>query len=110
MFEVKGNIWIEGPNGTLIGFGRMKLLANIQKFGSISEAARSMNMSYRQAWESVDAMNKESRKALVTTSSGGVGGGGAKITEEGVRILRSFNELQERFDKFKEHETGQLEL
>ena len=110
MFEVKGNIWIEGPNGTLIGLGRMKLLSNIQKFGSISEASRNMNMSYRQAWEAVDAMNKESKKVLITTASGGVGGGGAKITEEGIRILQNFVELQERFDKFKAQETGQLEL
>lgn len=110
MFEIKGNIWIEGPNGTLIGVGRMKLLQNIQKYGSISEAARNMNMSYRQAWESVDAMNKESKKVLVTTSSGGVGGGGASITEEGLRILTYFNQLQDRFEKFKEQETGQLEL
>lgn len=110
MFKIKGNIWIEGPNGTLIGSGRMGLLYQINECGSISKAARKMKMSYRQAWELVDAMNKEARKVLVVTASGGVGGGGAKLTDEGMRILKYFSEVQSRFDEFKQKETDNLEI
>ncbi|CAN5314605.1 winged helix-turn-helix domain-containing protein [soil metagenome] len=108
MFEVKGNIWIEGPNGTLIGLGRMNLLERIFENGSISEAARGMKMSYRQAWELVDAMNKESKEPLVTTASGGVGGGGAVLTEKGLETLKYYKSLLSRFEKFKKSETEKL--
>ncbi len=110
MFKVKGSIWIEGPNGTLMGLGRMSLLDKIEEHGSISEAAREMKMSYRQAWELVDAMNKEAKTPLVTTASGGVGGGGAKLTEEGIATLKYFRQLQQRFDDFKKAETRKLKI
>lgn len=110
MYEIKGNIWIEGPNGTLIGAGRMGLLERISEHGSISKAAREMKMSYRQAWELVDSMNKESKKTIVETSSGGVGGGGAKLTEEGINILEYFRKLSERFEEFKKQETHKIDI
>lgn len=110
MYTIKGNIWVEGPNGTLIGTGRMGLLERINEHGSISKAAREMKMSYRQAWELVDSMNKEAKKTLVETSSGGVGGGGAKLTEEGIKILGYFRKASERFEEFKREETNRIDI
>ena len=71
MYKINGSIWIEGEQGAFIGFGRVMLLENIKKSGSISEAAKSMKMSYRQAWELVNSMNKQSQKPLVEKTSGG---------------------------------------
>lgn len=110
MFTVQGNIWIEGPNGALIGSGRMGLLERIHEHGSISKAAREMKMSYRQAWELVDSMNKEAKKVLVEATSGGVGGGGAKVTAEGLRIMKYFRDVLARFEKFKEEELKRIEI
>lgn len=110
MFKIKGNIWIEGPNGTLIGSGRMNLLERIHENGSISKAAREIKMSYRQAWELVDSMNKEAKKTLVITASGGVGGGGARLTEDGMKILNYFREVVQRFDDFKKSETSKIDI
>ncbi|OUJ74391.1 LysR family transcriptional regulator, partial [Acinetobacter baumannii] len=51
--------------------------------GSISQAAKSMNMSYRRAWQLVDTMNQCFETDLVETQTGGKQGGGAAITDLG---------------------------
>jgi molybdate transport system regulatory protein len=108
MLKVNGNIWIEGKNGAFIGLGRMKLLEGIKEHGSITVAARSMKMSYRQAWELVDSMNKEAHKPLVITAAGGIGGGGTIITNEGNKAIMQFKQLIKQFEKFKKNETEKL--
>jgi len=74
-YALRGRIWIEGGDGTFLGYGRAELLERIERFGSISQAARSMNMSYRHAWELVDSINRQAKSPLVETSVGGRKGG-----------------------------------
>ena len=108
MYKVKGNIWIEGEKGAFIGIGRMKLLERVNVLGSITEAAKSMKMSYSQAWELIDSMNRQSKKPLMETSAGGMGGGGTKVTAEGLRVIKQYKELLDRFDKFSKLETEKI--
>lgn len=108
MYKVNGNIWIEGKNGAFIGLGRVKLLEKIKEHGSITVAAKSMKMSYRQAWELVDSMNKQAPRPLVVTAAGGVGGGGTVVTAEGEKAIRQYTQLFSRFDKFIKAETSKL--
>ncbi len=107
-FHCRGRIWIEKDGETFIGFGRVVLLERIQEHGSISKAARSMQMSYKQAWDLVDSMNRSAPKPLVTTSTGGRGGGGAVVTEEGERVIRDFHLLSQRLILFLREETAAL--
>jgi molybdate transport system regulatory protein len=104
----QGRFWLERDGITLLGYGRVVLLERIQEYGSISAAAKSMNMSYRHAWDLVDAMNRQAAKPLVVTSKGGKGGGGARLTEEGAAAINSFWELSERFNSFLEQETKKM--
>ncbi len=53
------------------GPGKADLLEAIERTGSISQAAKSMNMSYRRAWQLVDTMNQCFETALVETQTGG---------------------------------------
>ncbi len=62
------------------GPGKADLLEAIERTGSISQAAKSMNMSYRRAWQLVDTMNQCFETALVETQTGGTHGGGAAVT------------------------------
>lgn len=110
MYKVNGNIWIEGEKGAFIGLGRIKLLEGIKEHGSITVAARQMRMSYRQAWELVDSMNRQSAKPLVITAAGGVGGGGTVVTSEGDLAIKRYKKLQAHFDKFKKNETTKLKV
>jgi len=109
-YEIKGRIWIEGKEGTFLGYGRVVLLERIKEYGSISEAARSMGMSYRHAWELVDSMNRQAKTPLVEKDRGGKGGGGAKLTEEGEKAIKTFWQIFEKFQEFLREETKKLKF
>ncbi|BCM25920.1 winged helix-turn-helix domain-containing protein [Methyloradius palustris] len=83
-------------NGKMIamGPGKADLLEAIHSTGSISAAAKSMRMSYRRAWELVDAMNQCFKEPLVSTSSGGSHGGGAQVTDFGFHILNCYRTIE----------------
>ncbi len=103
-YELIGRIWVKGKEGTFLGYGRVVLLERIKQYGSISMAAKSMQMSYRAAWELVESMNKQSTTLLVETTTGGKGGGGAHLTEAGERAIEAFWKLYKKFEEFLKEE------
>jgi len=105
-FSLKGRFWIEGPQGAFLGHGRIRLLERIREHGSISAAAKSLKMSYRRAWMLVDAINRQCAKPLVITSTGGKGGGGAILTENGQRAIQQYWEVSRRFEEFLQSENA----
>ena len=68
----------DGKN--FIGKGRIQLLEEIGKTGSIAQAARNMKMSYKAAWDAVDIMNKLAKKRIVIKKYGRKGGGQTNLT------------------------------
>jgi molybdate transport system regulatory protein len=109
-YRARGRVWIEGPDGTFLGYGRVVLLERIRDHGSISAAARSMEMSYRRAWNLVDSMNRQSRTPVVTMSTGGRGGGGASLTEAGEHAIETFWSFWDAFKDFLGSRTRTLDL
>ena len=107
---LRGRIWIDGKEGTFLGYGRIVLLERIREFGSIAKAAKSMEMSYRHAWELVDSMNSQAPGPLVTAATGGKGGGGARLTERGEKAVSLFWELHADFQSFLEEENSKLNI
>ena len=77
-----------------MGPGKADLLDAIVQTGSISAAARAMQMSYRRAWLLVDVMNRCFREPLVRGAAGGRQGGGAQVTEAGLRVLGQFRAME----------------
>ena len=77
-----------------MGPGKADLLEAIGETGSISAAARSMNMSYRRAWLLVDVMNRTFRAPLVVGAAGGHQGGGAGVTDTGRAVLAAFRAME----------------
>ena len=106
----RGRVWIEGGDGTFIGYGRIVLLERIREYGSISKAAKSMEMSYKHAWDLVDSMNRQSKNPLVEKISGGRGGGGTRLTESGEKAIAAFWNLYARLEIFLAEETKKLDL
>lgn len=84
-----------GPHGRL-GPGKILLLERIAETGSISAAARTMNMSYRQAWDLVDQLNRAFDDPVVTSQTGGKSGGGAALTDFGRNLIELYRDLVER--------------
>ena len=79
-----------------MGPGKADLLRAIDETGSISAAARQMEMSYRRAWLLVDTMNQAFKSPVVVTLTGGKAGGGAAVTEFGKEVLRRYKAMEER--------------
>ncbi len=97
---LRGRIWIDGKEGTFLGYGRAILLERIREHGSITKAAKSMEMSYRHAWQLVDSMNRQCSRPLVESATGGKGGGGARLTEAGEKALMLFWEFYADLQEF----------
>lgn len=107
-FEVRGRIWLDGKEGTFLGYGRVTLMERIIEHGSITKAAKSMGMSYRHAWRLIDSMNRQAPHPFVTTSTGGKNGGGSVVTEHGRKAIRLFRELNREFREFLEERTSSI--
>lgn len=95
-----GRIWIETEQGPFLGYGRIELLEKISELGSLRKAAMAMKISYRQAWDFVDQMNKRTSEPLVVFERGGKNGGGALLTKEGKRAIQLFHQLNNAFQDF----------
>jgi molybdate transport system regulatory protein len=78
-----------------IGPGKAELLALVDETGSISEAARRMEMSYMRAWTLIQTMNQCFKEPLVASARGGKRGGGATLTATGRRALQLYQEMEE---------------
>jgi molybdate transport system substrate-binding protein len=88
-------VWIERAGQSIIGPGRAELLLGIERWHSISAAARQLGISYRHAWLLVQRINKAAGEALVTAATGGARGGGARLTPLGqwaVGVYRPFHD------------------
>lgn len=103
-----GRIWINGKKNIFLGYGRIELLEKIRKYGSIKKAAQSMKMAYRRAWYLVDSMNRTASRPLVITETGGKGGGGAYLTEDGEKAIKMFRKFHDDFQDFLKHEEKSL--
>jgi molybdate transport system regulatory protein len=77
-----------------IGPGKVLLLEAIRDTGSISQAGRSLGMSYRRAWLLVDDMNRCFRESLVTAQPGGSQGGGAALTAFGQKVVQKYRTIE----------------
>jgi molybdate transport system regulatory protein len=85
-----------GRRSPAMGPGKADLVEQIAKTGSISAAARAMGMSYRRAWQLVEALNRDFRQPVVTTATGGTRGGGARVTPFGRRLVAQFRAMEEK--------------
>lgn len=109
-YKIEVRLWIEETEGPFLGIGKIWLLENIQKTGSITNAAKEMKMAYRQAWQLVQEMNQRAESPLVEKLLGGKGGGGARLTDAGERAIITFYEVENRIKAFAEKETKHLKF
>jgi molybdate transport system regulatory protein len=85
-----------GPRAPAIGPGKAELITRIGETGSISAAARAMGMSYRRAWQLVEALNRDFREPVIATAIGGTRGGGARVTPFGERLVARFRAMEKK--------------
>jgi molybdate transport system regulatory protein len=101
-------IKVDFGTGVRLGPGKVKLLESIADTGSISAAARQMEMSYGRAWLLIEELNGMFGKPVVETAAGGSGGGGARITDFGSRVITVFRGLEANADALVKTSMAQL--
>lgn len=88
-----------GEGGHKLGPGKVALLEQIERHGSISAAARAMGMAYRHAWELVDDLNACFADPVVAVAIGGRRGGGAGLTDWGRELVACFRKMETATDR-----------
>lgn len=90
------------------GPGKIELLRKLGEGHSISSAARALGMSYKRAWALVDTLNRGFGSPVVETSSGGRGGGGARLTPLGEELVARYSALEARVEGAAQAELAAL--
>ena len=101
-------IRIKLANGAILGPSRIALLEAVAATGSISAAARSVDISYRAAWQWVKSINNMLCSPAVVTEMGGSEGGGAKLTATGMQVVAIYHAIQSRVQTASAHELRAL--
>jgi len=100
---ISSNLTLELFNQPFLLEKRIQLLMSIKKTGSINKAAKDVPMSYKSAWEAIEAMNNLSITPIVQRETGGAGGGGTTLTPYGENLLDTYFLLKNEQKKFLEN-------
>jgi len=92
-----GRFWLILDGKNFLGRGRVELLQRIREIGSISRAVKSMKMSYKAAWDAVDAMNVAWGALLVES-----GPAGSRLTADAERLIAAYQKAEARHAAFME--------
>jgi molybdate transport system regulatory protein len=95
--KLVGKLALETEFGPFLGDTRIRLLECVEQYGSISQAAKAVPLSYKAAWDAVDAMNNLADEALVVRSTGGRNGGGTRLTDYGRRIVALYRAVEQEY-------------
>ena len=85
---------IDFANNCFVGPGKIDLLEAIRRSGSLSQAARDLDMSYRRAWLLIDSLKNSFREPVTVAATGGKGGGGVTLTRFGEQLVESYRVLE----------------
>ena len=97
--EVRFRMRIRRGETVALGPGKVELLEAVREQGSISAAARSLDMSYRRAWLLIDELNQSLRSPATVSEQGGQSGGGCVLTEVGESIVRLYRDVEAQAEK-----------
>ncbi len=106
--KLVGKLTVDTEFGTFLGDTRIRLLESIDRYGSISQAAKAVPLSYKAAWDAVDAMNNLAEAPLVERSVGGKHGGGTRITEYGRRVIAMYRAVEQEYQQAIERLSSRL--
>lgn len=100
--NVKIKIWLEYKGEQIIGPGLYRLLKNIEKTNSLSQAATECKYSYKYAWSKIKKAEVRTNKDFVNATKGGYGGGGSMHLTEFAKEVITLYEKELEKNKIKE--------
>jgi molybdate transport repressor ModE-like protein len=91
-------LWLERDGEYIFGPGAYAILKSIHEEGTITKGAEKLKMSYRYAWGVIKKIEKKLDIILVETFKGGTeGGGGARVTDTGLRLMEMYSSVNTAF-------------
>ena len=102
---IEASITLKSKEVPAVGRERIRLLECVARSGSITAGAKAVGLSYKAAWDALDAMANLFGKPLLETRAGGRAGGGASLTATGIRVVEAFHRLEAELTRV----LGQLE-
>jgi molybdate transport system regulatory protein len=106
--QLVGRIFLDTDQGVLLAAQRVHLLEAIERLGSIQAAAKELGMSYKAAWDAVNAMNNLCDQPLVLREVGGRRGGGSRLTEHGRNMIKLFRAVESEYQRALDRLGGNL--
>ncbi len=91
---VSAPLWMQKGAQNFLGGNRIDLLEQIDWCGSLSTAAKAAGMSYKTAWDALNVMNNLADHPLTVAVTGGSGGGGTQLTDEGKKVVRLYRLIE----------------
>ncbi len=92
---VRSKCWVEDDGALVLSDWRVDLLAAVDELGSISAAAQHYAVAYRVAWGKIKEIEERLGYPLLEGYSGGVGGGGTRLTAAGRELVARYNRFRE---------------
>ena len=100
--SVGADVWLSLDGHNLAGARRVALLAEIARVGSITQAAKSVGLSYKGAWNAIDDMSNLAGEPLLERTVGGKGGGSTRLTPRGEKLVHNFELIRAEHARFVE--------
>ena len=106
MSKLRVTLRVDFDRNNAIGPGKIALLEKMRECGSLSQAARALDMSYRRAWQLLNSLNQSFREPLVVTAIGGSGGGGSTLTPLGESMIATYRDFEEAMNARADKQFG----
>jgi molybdate transport system regulatory protein len=97
--KVEALLALRGKGQGPIGRDRIAMLEAAAEHGSITQAAKVLGFSYKAVWDGISAINNLMPRPALVAHTGGRGGGGAQLTEDGRRLIVAFRRLEEKLSQ-----------
>ena len=108
--KVRVRCWVDIDGEKFFGPGPAELLEHIQTTGSISKAAKVMDMSYKKAWRIVEHLNELGQQPYLILQKGGQKGGGAELTNTGKKVIEAYRKLSQQIEDIVSKDKTLVEL
>ena len=97
--RVRSKVWLEVDGNPFLGDGRFRMLAAIERTGSINAAAKELGLSYRKVWAQLQTMEQNAPFLLLERRTGGKGGGETRLTPQAKELLENYRHLREQVNQ-----------
>lgn len=106
--KLKTKIWLEDKGKLVFGTGKSRILKAVDMYGSLNEAAKKLDMSYRSVWSHIAAIEKRFKQKLVIKNKGGRNGGGAMLTPFAKKLIEQYDKIERNIKKYADKKFGGL--